>query len=375
MKLKYILHDDFKFWISNLANEGENPWNTEYYCYQMRELNDWFEEIEIQQSDSNEALYTFLDLGDNAELEEGNVKRGAFTYTVYKLIGGWQMLDAGMPVADLPLNDGDFLLIDSSFKPSRGVIATPRSARLPKNFSSYAGANRFFSFRAPFVQVCYTTESDSLGLQFRNNINPLEKLERAGFCVSLDEKKQPAKPGEHPYKLPNDPYRQLLFDALGWYNFTPHSPEEYIQQTPELKTILDNEFNAFLKVGFSNKRWEDPIKLLFISIGKDFQQTLTPLAYILENLNSLEYEQRKRLEEEIYATLPVMKLEKTASYHEMLDQITQQKAQGLISEEEARKISYTEAETQMASMLRDDLFYAACLREFGDKAFLLPVSI
>jgi hypothetical protein len=61
-----------------------------------------------------------------------------------------------MSVADLPLNEGDFLLIDSSFKPSRGVIATPRSARLPTNFSSYARAHRFYTFRAPFVQVCYT---------------------------------------------------------------------------------------------------------------------------------------------------------------------------------------------------------------------------
>lgn len=372
MKLKYILHDDFKFWISELSNEGDNPWNAEYYCYQMRERDDWFEEIEIKQTEINQALFTFLDFGDNAELEGGNVKRGAFTYTVYKLIGGWQLLDAGMSVADLPLNEGDLLLIDCSFKPSRGVIATPRSARLPKNFSSYAGANRFFSFRVPFVQFCYTAESDSLGREFRNNINRLEKLERAGFCISLDEKEQPAELGEHPYKLRNDPYRQLLFDALGWYNYTPHSREEYIQQIPELNTILDNEYNAFLKVGFSNKRWEDPSKLLYISIGKDFQQTLTTLAYILENINSLEYEQRTQLEEEIYAKLPVMKLEKTASYQEMLDRIKQQKAQGLISEEEARKISYIEAETQMAGMLRDDLFYAACLREFGNKAFLLP---
>ena len=372
MKLKYILYDDLNLWISELSNEGDNPWNAEYYCYQMRERDDWFEEIEIKQSEINQALFTFLDLGDNAELEEGNVKRGAFTYTVYKLIGGWQLLDAGMSIANLPLNDGDFLLIDSSFKPSRGVIATPRSARLPKNFSSYVRAHRFYTFRAPFVQVCYTVESEAMGLGFRNNLNLLEKLERAGFCVSLDEKQQPAERGEHPYRLPDDPYRELLFDALGWYNYTPHSREEYIQQIPELKTILDNEYNAFLKVGFSNKRREDPSKLLYISIGKDFQQTLTTLAYILENVNSLEYEQHTQLEEEIYAKLQVMKLEKTASYQEMLDQIKQQKAQGLISEEEARKRSYEEADIQMAGMLRDDLFYAACLREFGNKAFLLP---
>lgn len=372
MKLKYIFYDDFKFWISELSNEGDNPWNAEYYCYQMRERDDWFEEIEIKQTEINQALFTFLDFGDNAELEGGNVKRGAFTYTVYKLIGGWQLLDAGMSVADLPLNEGDFLLIDSSCKPSRGVIVTPRPLRLPRNFSSYVGADQFLSFKAPFVCVCYTVESESMGLGFRCNPDPLIKLESAGFRVSLKEKDQTAEHIERPYLLPDDPYHRLLFDMLGWYNYTPHSREKYILQKPELDAILDKDYPAFLIVGISHKRWEYPRNLLYISIGKDFQPKLESLANLWMNINSLEYEQRTQLEEEIYAKLPVMKLEKTASYQEMLDQIKQQKAQGLISEEEARKISYTEAETQMAGMLRDDLFYAACLREFGNKAFLLP---
>ena len=371
MKLKYIFYDDFKFWISELSNEGKNPRNAEYYCCQMRERDDWFEEIEIKQSEINQALFTFLDLGDNAELEGGNVKRGAFTYTVYKLIGGWQLLDAGMSIADLPLNNGDFLLIDSSFKPSRGVIGTPRPLFLPKSFSSYVEDFAHSTSYIPSVQVCYTIESESVGLHFRNNPDLLEKIEIAGFSVSLDEINLQTPNGNHPYLLKDDEYKQLLFDALGWYNYAPKQISEYRNLNPHLSWLFNQGYSGFIKVVYSQYRNYDPGKYLYIGLDGDYQNTLQKLTNCIENNESYREQHLEELREIILDCIPYMKLEKTSSYHLMLEQILRQKTLGLMSEEEARSISHMEAHQQMSKVDLVNLFYDQCIKELGSKARIL----
>ena len=88
MKLKYIFHDFFKYWIADLPDCSAKPWSTEFYVRQMQQQNDWFDDIELKESDTHRPLFTFLDLGENATVEEGKVLCGAFTYSVYKLNGG-----------------------------------------------------------------------------------------------------------------------------------------------------------------------------------------------------------------------------------------------------------------------------------------------
>ncbi|MFN5317350.1 MAG: hypothetical protein ACK5CY_00760 [Bacteroidia bacterium] len=373
MKLKYIFVDSFKYWIADLPDCSVNPWSTEFYVQHMQQQNDWFDEVELNGTDTNKALFTFLDLGENATVEEGKVVRGAFTYSVYKLIGGWQFLDAGASASDLNLEDGDFLLIDSSFKPSRGVIATPRPLYLPKSFSSFVQSDEFSAFRVPYVKICYAAECQSIGLDFRNQPELLEKIDHSGFSVSLDETKRQPLISKHPYLLNDDTFKQVLFDALGWYNYMPKPIAQYRAENPHLSWIFNQGFLGFIKVAYSNYRNYDPNKYLYIGLDADYHNTLKTLMRCIENIESYRQQHLEELREIILDCIPHMKLEKTSSYHVMLEQIMRQKTLGLMSEEEARRISHQEAYQQMAKIDLTDLFYEQCTKELGEKARILLV--
>jgi hypothetical protein len=371
MHLKYIFYNHFKYWIAELSNEGLNPWDSAFFAQQMQERNDWCDAIECNEGDWHKPLFKLLDLGENAELDAGKVKRGAYTYTIYKLCVGWQLLDAGLSLAELSLKNGDCLLIDSSFKPSRGVIVTPTPLRLPKSFESYVNAYEYSSFQTPLVHVCYAAEFDSIGLYFRNNPDLLERIEREGFRVSLDETISSEKLNQHPYHLKDDYYQQLLFDALGWYNYSPQNSSQYKEQQPQLNWIFNEGYFGFIKVVYSEYRNYDPKKYLYIVLDSDYTTTLHSLIACITNFEAYRKQHFEEIREIILDCIPHMKLEKTSSYFVMLEQIMRQKKLGLMSEKEAHQLSYQEAHQQMAKINQTDLFYEQCIKEFGEKARIL----
>jgi len=55
----------------------------------------------------------------------------------------------------------------------------------------------------------------------------------------------------------------------------------------------------------------------------------------------------------------------------MLDQIYRQKAQGFVSPEDANRLSEKLVDELLRSVNRADLFYAHCLREFGENALII----
>ena len=55
----------------------------------------------------------------------------------------------------------------------------------------------------------------------------------------------------------------------------------------------------------------------------------------------------------------------------MLNQIYRQKAQGFVSAEDANRISEQLVDDVLRSVNRADLFYAHCLREFGENALII----
>jgi hypothetical protein len=55
----------------------------------------------------------------------------------------------------------------------------------------------------------------------------------------------------------------------------------------------------------------------------------------------------------------------------MLNQIYRQKAQGFVSAEDANRLSEQLVDELLRSVNRADLFYAHCLREFGENALII----
>jgi hypothetical protein len=55
----------------------------------------------------------------------------------------------------------------------------------------------------------------------------------------------------------------------------------------------------------------------------------------------------------------------------MLNQIYRQKAQGFVSPEDANRLSEKLVDELLRSVNRADLFYAHCLREFGENALII----
>ena len=55
----------------------------------------------------------------------------------------------------------------------------------------------------------------------------------------------------------------------------------------------------------------------------------------------------------------------------MLNQIYRQKAQGFVSPEDAYRLSEQLVDELLRSVNRADLFYAHCLREFGENALII----
>ena len=55
----------------------------------------------------------------------------------------------------------------------------------------------------------------------------------------------------------------------------------------------------------------------------------------------------------------------------MLNQIYRQKAQGFVSAEDANRISEQLVDELLRSVNRAELFYAHCLREFGENALII----
>jgi hypothetical protein len=55
----------------------------------------------------------------------------------------------------------------------------------------------------------------------------------------------------------------------------------------------------------------------------------------------------------------------------MLDQIYRHKAQGFVSPNDANRLSEKLVDDVLRSVNRADLFYAHCLREFGENALII----
>jgi hypothetical protein len=55
----------------------------------------------------------------------------------------------------------------------------------------------------------------------------------------------------------------------------------------------------------------------------------------------------------------------------MLNQIYRQKAQGFVSPEDAYRLSEQLVDELLRSVNRAELFYAQCLREFGENALII----
>jgi hypothetical protein len=55
----------------------------------------------------------------------------------------------------------------------------------------------------------------------------------------------------------------------------------------------------------------------------------------------------------------------------MLNEIYRHKAQGFVSPEDANRLSEKLVDELLRSVNRADLFYAQCLREFGENALII----
>lgn len=370
MKLNVFRHNEFESWISERSNNGQSVWDTQEYTQHMAARNDWYEELRIKE---DEQLFTpfrkHLELRKDSELINGEIKAGAYVYSLHKLDGGWNFLDAGLSAKTLNLQDGDFILVDFHFRPTGRVIVTPTPIYLPDNFSNYI-LSYYSSFRTPNVSICYTVESPEIGLALRAQPEPLKWLKSAGFSVRINEVYDQKLRIKHP-SVPSDTLQRILFDAMGWFNVFPFYRAEYCLQYPQLQQVFDSGFSAFLKVGYSNNRREDPNTYVYIKLDENYENTFIRLAKCLEESKMSEEFQREKLRNEILSKTPVMKLERTSSYQEMLDQIYRQKAQGFVSADDAYRLSEQLVDEMLRSVNRAELFYAHCLREFGENALLI----